>query len=198
MPRTPQTRQNQPPEVRRAQILAAALHCFSDRGYHAATMDDLARASGLSKGSLYWHFESKEEVFLALFDQFAAQAFGWLDEEAARRGPVLEAIGRAFGRFVEGLLAEGPLLPAWMEFLAHPLARDRFAGVYAETRSRLAALIREGIERGEVRALAPISVAAAIVAGAEGLLLQAVMDPAFDARAHWPVLWDGLVGGLAA
>ena len=39
-------------------------------------MDDLVRASGLSKGSLYWHFHSKEEVFTALFDSFVAELYG--------------------------------------------------------------------------------------------------------------------------
>ncbi|MEE8474443.1 MAG: helix-turn-helix domain-containing protein, partial [Myxococcota bacterium] len=59
--------------------MRAALHCFAGKGFHAATMDDLVRAAGLSKGSLYWHFDSKEEVFLALFDAFALELYGQWD-----------------------------------------------------------------------------------------------------------------------
>ena len=71
----PRPRTRRPAEERRAQILEAALQCFASKGFHTATMDDLVRASGLSKGSLYWHFESKEQVFLALFDAFAESGF---------------------------------------------------------------------------------------------------------------------------
>jgi AcrR family transcriptional regulator len=43
-------------------IIQAALDCFSHKGYNQTTMDDIAAASGLSKGSLYWHFKNKEDL----------------------------------------------------------------------------------------------------------------------------------------
>ena len=66
------------PEVRRAQILEAARRCFGEAGYHKTKMDDIVSRAGLSKGALYWHFESKDEIFLALFDLFEQAIFaGW-------------------------------------------------------------------------------------------------------------------------
>jgi AcrR family transcriptional regulator len=53
-------------ERRRQDILAAAKQVFAERGYHATTMADVARAAGLSYGSVYWYFESKEVLFHAL------------------------------------------------------------------------------------------------------------------------------------
>ncbi|MDX1599965.1 MAG: helix-turn-helix domain-containing protein, partial [Anaerolineales bacterium] len=44
------------------QILDAALRLFAREGFHAASMDDLVAESGLSKGSLYWYFESKDDI----------------------------------------------------------------------------------------------------------------------------------------
>ena len=58
------------PAERREQILAAALRCFAAKGLHAATMDDVARAAGLSKGAVYHHFRGKREIFLALADAY--------------------------------------------------------------------------------------------------------------------------------
>ena len=55
----PAGRRRLTPQVRMAQILDAALAEFSERGYAATTMDDIARRSGLSKGGLYAHFASK-------------------------------------------------------------------------------------------------------------------------------------------
>jgi AcrR family transcriptional regulator len=62
MPARPETRER---------ILDAALDIFSNRGYHDARLDDIAREAHTSKGSIYFHFPNKERLFLALVDQFA-------------------------------------------------------------------------------------------------------------------------------
>ncbi|CAM3948562.1 TetR/AcrR family transcriptional regulator [Roseateles saccharophilus] len=63
------TRLRLPPAVRSQQILDAALAVFAERGYAAARMDDIALRAGLSKGGLYAHFASKDEVFEALLSR---------------------------------------------------------------------------------------------------------------------------------
>lgn len=65
-------RQRLPPTVRVGQILDAALQEFSAAGYTGARMDDIALRAGLSKGGLYAHFASKEEVFEALLARYLA------------------------------------------------------------------------------------------------------------------------------
>jgi AcrR family transcriptional regulator len=188
-------RRHAPAEVRRAQILEAALECFATRGYHTATMDDLVRASGLSKGTLYWHFSSKEEVFLALFDRFVEEIFdAWSRLETEDR-PSLEVL-RALGEVSVDRLTSDPLpLGAWAEFLLQPRARERYASVLRNSRERLATLVRRGIQRGEIRDLDPKAIAAALTAAVEGTMLQAMVDPGFDARAHWPLVWEGIHRG---
>lgn len=62
-------RQRLTPQERVPQILDAALTEFSRRGYAATRMDDIARRSGLSKGGLYAHFDSKDAIFKALLDR---------------------------------------------------------------------------------------------------------------------------------
>src|ERR1700756_5756827 len=65
------------PERRRAMtrdhLLAAAAEVFGRRGYHAATLDEVAEAAGFSKGAVYSNFASKEDLFLALLRQRGAQ-----------------------------------------------------------------------------------------------------------------------------
>jgi AcrR family transcriptional regulator len=53
----------------RDDLLAAALRVFAERGYREAGVDEIAAAAGYSKGALYWHFSSKEELLLALIDE---------------------------------------------------------------------------------------------------------------------------------
>jgi AcrR family transcriptional regulator len=57
----------------RERILTAALEVFAGKGYHRASVDDIVRASRTSKGAVYHHFATKEAVFLALVDDFAAR-----------------------------------------------------------------------------------------------------------------------------
>ncbi len=56
----------------RSRILQAALNVFSTKGYHAARVDDIVDTARASKGAVYFHFPSKESIFLALVDQFAS------------------------------------------------------------------------------------------------------------------------------
>lgn len=58
-----------PREQRREQVMTVARSVFVDRGYHAAGMDEIADAAGVSKPVLYQHFPSKLELYLALLDQ---------------------------------------------------------------------------------------------------------------------------------
>jgi AcrR family transcriptional regulator len=57
-----------PRDQRRAQLLEAANEVFTTKGYHAAAMDDIADAAGVSKPVLYQHFPSKLDLYLALLD----------------------------------------------------------------------------------------------------------------------------------
>ena len=57
-----------PRDQRRAQLLDAANDIFTTKGYHAAAMDDIAEAAGVSKPVLYQHFPSKLDLYLALLD----------------------------------------------------------------------------------------------------------------------------------
>ncbi|GAB3312609.1 TetR family transcriptional regulator [Epidermidibacterium keratini] len=66
-------KQNDRREGRRNEILDAAAALFATSGYHGARMDDIVRRSGLSKGTLYWYFSSKEEIATALVDRELAE-----------------------------------------------------------------------------------------------------------------------------
>jgi AcrR family transcriptional regulator len=52
------------------QILNAALSLFARQGFAHTSMNDIVRESGVSKGGVYWHFQSKDALILAIFDAF--------------------------------------------------------------------------------------------------------------------------------
>ncbi len=180
-------------EVRRAQILGAAFACFAERGLDTR-MDDIVRASGLSKGALYFHFRSKDEVFLALFESWEQQIFAAWDE--ADREPPLVAL-RHQGDAALGMVLEARgLLPLWLDFFRHPGSRERMAKVYRVSRERLAATVRRGLEDGSIAPCDADAQAAALTGLVEGLLLQALVDPDFDPLPGWIEGFEALEAGL--
>jgi len=183
------------PDARRAQILEAALACFAARGLDAR-MEDIVHAAGLSKGALYHHFRSKDEIFLALFDAYEGAILA--DWAAADTAPALEALRRQGDAALARLVETRAATDLWIEFLRHAEARRRLAAVYARARAHLRATVARGIAVGEIRPeVDAAGVAAAITGIVEGLLLQALVDPDFDPAASWAAAWTLLTRGMA-
>jgi AcrR family transcriptional regulator len=187
---------HQSPARRKDQILAAALGRFAQQGYFETRMDDIVRESGLSKGALYHHFASKEEVFMGLFEQFE-QAI-WSGWQATTVLPAAAAIERKGDIVLEQVLGIPGLIGAWIEFLRHPQSRARFANIYVQARRELAATIRTGVRAGEFRQCNSAAAAATITALIEGLILQAMADTDFNAPRQWRAAWRMLRHGLVA
>lgn len=74
-------------EQRREEILAAAKATFAAKGFHATTIGDVAKAAGVSYGSIYWYFDSKDALFHALMDH----------QEQALRDHIDRAVGHLTG-----------------------------------------------------------------------------------------------------
>jgi TetR/AcrR family transcriptional repressor of nem operon len=70
-PSVPRKRTRQPPDVRRASILDAAVGLFTERGVDASTMADVAEAAGVAKGTVYLYFDSREDLLAALQARYA-------------------------------------------------------------------------------------------------------------------------------
>jgi AcrR family transcriptional regulator len=124
----------------RERILAAALEVFAGKGYHRASVDDIVRASRTSKGAVYHHFATKEAVFIALVDAFAARlAAGVAAAVGERRGALAK---------VEGALAAALTAFAEDRALARLILLEAVSlgALYEEKRAevhgRFAALIR--------------------------------------------------------
>jgi AcrR family transcriptional regulator len=73
-------------EERRAAILDSALAVFAKRGYHASSIDDIARENGVSKSLIYEHFGSKQELYAELLEQHAGELFSALAEAVSDAG----------------------------------------------------------------------------------------------------------------
>ena len=134
----------------RERILEAAAQVFAESGYHGASVDDIASASGGSKGGIYFHFPGKREIFFALVNRFAdrllADAGSSISGDAGgahKAGAAIESTLKTFSnhaRLAKVLLASGVGLgPAFDESLMR--LHDRFAALIRE---RLDAAVADG------------------------------------------------------
>ncbi|HEX6261485.1 MAG TPA: ScbR family autoregulator-binding transcription factor [Actinomycetota bacterium] len=183
-------------EETRSRILAAAAAAFAERGYAGTSMNELVRATGLTKGAFYFHFDSKEDLALEVFrwkheewQAMVAEAIEEgaraLDQLVAVMGAVTECVeadpsARSLGRLA-GELSGDPRLASvldvqfrsWVEFSTD--------------------LLRRAQEEGDVRPdLDPREVSEVVVAGFIGLEHVSGTRGAGDLR-RWSEALTGLV-----
>jgi AcrR family transcriptional regulator len=167
-------------QQRRAQILAAAMSCFARQGYHATSMDDVVRESGLSIGAIYSYFPSKEELFLALSDDRAQQTLDYLNDVFSRPGPMAEKSRAAVDYFFRMLQDDlVPLARVNVEFLSEALKSERVRARQdqrcASIRQFFNTLLADAQQRGDVRGDVDIGAAAELMMALnEGIVLLSV------------------------
>jgi AcrR family transcriptional regulator len=142
-------------EVKRQKILDTAMRHFAEHGYHAARVEDIAKALGIAKGSIFQHFISKDGLFLETYKKAVRALPKYLDAppEVVKSG--FFAIVRYWLEHTEHLIHED-----WVRFRVAilgdygtdlPLKREINRFLIAEDPYGTSAFVRKGIEWGEVR-----------------------------------------------
>ena len=168
--------------ARRDQIIAAAAGCFARAGYHVTTMADIAEAAGVSKGTPYLYFPSKEALFIALYEEWDCGLAARVDaavgalSESARGSPrnVLAAVASAIAAHVLDnpqacrVLMEATTLAAY-----EPAIAAKVQAVNAASLDQLTGLFAAGVAAGEWPAGTDPAVQARLfTAGLYGLMAQ--------------------------
>jgi AcrR family transcriptional regulator len=169
--------------MNREQILKAAAQIIRQKGYHAASMQDIASAVNLQKASLYHHFSSKQEILLSLLDQALDLLIERVSAVLAQDLPADEKLVQAM-RVYLGSLDEHAALTSvlLLEYRSlnleyherHIPRRDRFEHLWRD-------IIQEGVESGTFQ----------------------VSDPSMTARAllgvmNWTITWYRPEGQLSS
>ncbi|HEU0003752.1 MAG TPA: TetR/AcrR family transcriptional regulator [Ktedonobacteraceae bacterium] len=167
--------------VRKNQILDAAMVVFARSGFHEARMDDIVQESGLSKGTLYWYFKSKEEIITAISQRLFATDIESVESLLKAEGTVSERLQQLIRDRVQGLQEMSGVVAILFEFYAAALHQDgvrQFIKTYFQNfHELLVALIQQGIERGEFRPVDALAAATALDAVFEGLIVRWLIDP---------------------
>jgi TetR/AcrR family transcriptional regulator, cholesterol catabolism regulator len=139
---------------RRDVILAAAARLFSTRGYHATSVQDIADAVGILKGSLYHHFESKEAILYRIVKEPIARLHQTVGEVAAGPGSAADKLERAAAAHVQAFHDHYPHLFVYLRETEDVGRRFQASvGLGPREYERLwGEIIRSGMKAGELRA----------------------------------------------
>lgn len=192
---------------RRDDIIRAAGTVFSAKGYAAATVEEIAAAAGVAKGSVYNYFDSKQALFTALFTGIVRQ-----DEEADRerfaRGDLSAAeklslqMDRWFERFARYEEIGRLVLEFWTTAASQeegPFTAE-FKRIYHDWQERLTAIFREGEEAGEFHlAAGPALSARLLMALFDGIGIQNMLGVGGEFGPEALAgLKDGLFGAIVS
>jgi len=189
-------------ETRRQQILDAALRCFSRDGFHGTTTADIVRESGVSQGTLYLYFATKEDIVVALADdRHQGEAF-------------LSALAQSEPDPVQGLMLMielyGKSLPdprrldqrrvgiqGWAEALRNPRIHASAVEGLSSVREAIVGLIEKGQQTSQIRPdVDPDAMARILIAVFQGLVLQITWGEPVDLAATGQVMRNMLRGAL--
>ena len=170
-------------ERTRSLLLDAAEQVFAEKGFTPASLDDIARAAGYTKGAIYKHFATKEDLFLAVSDRYWRRYFDQFTEVLSSATEVgaaeLDAVAQRWRQLSLDRGAEHAALghEFTLYLLRNPEARERVATKRSEVVQALADFIVKGIGRmgGSLR-IAPLTFAQVLVATSDSVVLGSQLD----------------------
>lgn len=166
----------------RAALLEAAGRIFSERGFHGASLDDIADAAGFSKGAVYSNFRSKEDLFLALVDdrlvsfvQGSAEILARPSESIASR---IEAISELHERFTRDRAWALLYMEFYLYGMRNPEVGRRIIRHERQAFERITRLVDAELDAlGLTPPIPTDELAGIVVAISEGLWLKQSLDP---------------------
>ena len=166
----------------RGHLLDAAEQLLADRGYHATSVDLVVKTAGLTKGAFYWHFSSKEELFVGLLeDRFDRRARGLMaiTEQASADEETAGVVSRELMRMVDEHRQLVLLMNEfWSLAVRDERLRRRWVSRQRKLRKDLARALEARHETTGVRlSVEPERLATGIIALADGLAMDRVAEP---------------------
>ncbi len=168
---------------RKQQITEAATTVFSRLGFHKARIDDIAAEAGLSKGTLYLYFKSKDDIIASLLSKMFERELAALDSLKNDQRPAAERLLVFVEQSNNALIKWQRIIPIMFEFLSRisrqSVVQQAFKSYFQSYMEMLTPIIQQGIDSGEFKSVDAQEIAIAVGAIIEGTILLWVYDPEF-------------------
>jgi AcrR family transcriptional regulator len=199
--REPLARQIQK-EQTRALLVDTALRVFAEHGYEEATVEEIVAAAGYSKGAFYFHFASKEDIFLELLEQWTSEQTERLrafDETTPAAAALLESLEAFLSYGEREIVWPRLLVEFWAQARRHEAIRRGLGQAYAAWRLLLAQAFRRAAHSGLLSPqLDPDDAARLVLATHDGLVVEACIDPEGSQRISLRRVLGSLLAYLAS
>lgn len=162
------TLRHEPTEVRQLQIIRAARQIITTRGMEHLTIEAIAEEVGLTEGAIYRHFESKQEILLALLQEIEDLLFERLQEaQEGITSPLekLEGILKTHLSHVEQRGGVSFIVIAEALRFGDPEVRARVAKLLDRYAASIKGILQQGVEAGEIRGDMDLDTAAQLFFG---------------------------------
>lgn len=135
------------------EIISVAARLFKEKGYRATTLEDIAAAVGMLKGSLYYYIKSKEELLYLIVRDPIRQAYNKLDEIVSSDAPVKSKIAQAITNHIESFHQHYPHIAVYLHDYHHLMKQLQKNAIETPKHyQRLwAALLQQGVDGGILR-----------------------------------------------
>ncbi len=185
---------------RKEKILKAAFKVFSSKGFHKATMDDIAREAGVSKGTCYQYFKGKEAIFIATIDMTLERLLSEAEKAASGTTDPIERLGLKGLTFITRYAdLQMMTMGLFTEILGGNKRLKRKAKqVHERVAEFLSEEIEKGIREGKLRRVDSNSVAHGLIGIAEAAGNRYLFEDNFDPLAFLVNLMDFIEHGLTA
>jgi AcrR family transcriptional regulator len=172
-------------EKRRRQIIDAATQVFADRGFHAANVSDVAAHAGVSQGTIYWYFESKDALFAAVLEQATFESTEPLLALAERQeGEPLSRIMHVIRQFLAQIQRPPDSFRLLVNLWTQPgaLSGDRAGRIVRDLYRTLidgflTGLIQEAMDADQIAEGDAGAIALVLVTVLDGLMFQSMLIP---------------------
>ncbi len=177
------SRREERKEETRAELIAAAARVFARRGFQGASLQEIAREAGYSTGAVYWHFQGKDDLFLAVYEAQAAMRVRDMESFREVATGELPQRARAFAdQFMARLAKDPEFMILSLEFLVHawrnPRLREAFSHRISWGRDAAARLLQDGAREAGVELPMPADELASVLRElGTGLGLAKLADP---------------------
>lgn len=198
MPLLGKTKKEVLSEFRCGEILDAAKRVFADKGFSVATVDDVAEAAGIAKGTIYLYFPSKREMFIAALRQGILA----VNAETQRRIEAAEDTADKVRAFIETRMEFSDrdrefYRLYYAEFGNLGRVCQEFQDLYDQQADRLEKVLARGVRRGDVRRMNTAAAARIVYDITRGAIAQRILGwsqgPAHeDADFVFDIVWRGI------
>ncbi len=189
----------------RTRIMEAGMKVFAELGYHHASLDKVAAEAGLTKGAVYWHFSSKQDLFLAILEHRLNQQLRMLPGQIERmlkaddpESALADWLSSQFG-CLDGEDGKSMLFLEFVTSSREPEVREKLKTVHGSILDGVAVCMEEMQRKGWIRAdLDPRAVSVMTDALLKGMVVEWLIDPErFQLKSLFQTiskaLWHGLL-----